>query len=325
MPEPKHVLETAAFALTLFLTACGSSTETTPSNAAQSMPADVGLAPQFRSDTVEANGLTLRYVRGGDGPAVILVHGFPQDWSAWRQVMPLLAKQFTVVAVDLRGVGGSGGSESGFDGHTLASDLQQLADRLKLDRPFVVGHDIGGMSAYAYARALPQHTRGVMILDFPLPGIAPWAEVERDPVLWHFEFHQTPRLPEALLTGRQAIYFRDFLDRIGGSSQIFSDADVARFARAYESPSSLRAGLEFYRAFPDTARWNESQTNGVDVPIVLAGGERAVGPILETSAADVRSKGARNVTVEIVSEGGHWLPHEKPDQVAALIARHAAR
>jgi len=293
-----------------------------PGGTTPSSPAEAGLGPKFQSHLVEANGVRLRYVRGGSGPAVILLHGFPQDWSGWRRVMPSLATQFTVVAVDLRGIGGSEPTESGYDAASLATDIHQLARQLGLERPYIVGHDVGGMVPYAYARVYPQDARGVMVLDFPLPGIEPWAQVERDPALWHFHFHQTPRLPEALVAGRQVIYFRDFLDRIGGNPGVFSDADVARYAKAYASPGSLRAAFEFYRAFPQTARWNESQTNTLDLPIVLAGADRGVGPLLETAAADLRRKGARHVAVEIVSDSGHWVADERPEQVSALIARH---
>src|SRR6266550_8702869 len=116
----------------------------------------------FESGTAAVNGTTLHYVRGGSGPAVILIHGFPEDWYEYRKIMPTLAKKFTVVAVDLRGIGGSLPTENGYETANLAEDIHQLMEKLKLQRAFVFGHDIGGMVAYALGREFPSTLRGAM-------------------------------------------------------------------------------------------------------------------------------------------------------------------
>jgi pimeloyl-ACP methyl ester carboxylesterase len=120
----------------------------------------VQLGKDFVSNTAQVNGTTLHYVRGGTGPAVLLLHGFPQDWYAFRQIMPRLAKKFTVIAVDLRGVGGSAATPDGYEAANLAADVHQLAQQLRLERPYIAGHDIGGMVAYAVVRLYPTHVRG---------------------------------------------------------------------------------------------------------------------------------------------------------------------
>jgi pimeloyl-ACP methyl ester carboxylesterase len=181
------------------------------------------------------------------------------------------------------------------------------------------------MVAYAYARLFPDQTRGIMVLDVPLPAIEPWPEVQREPALWHFHFHQTPRLPEALIGGREAIYIRDFVDRLGANASLFSDQDVARFAAAYGTACSLRAGFEFYRAFPENTKWNQSNTAPSNVPIVLAGGSRATASFLSTTAGDIRRKGVQLVTVETIADSGHYVADEQPKQVGALIAKYAGR
>jgi len=132
-----------------------------------------GVGRGFVSDTARVNRTTLHYVRGGTGPAVILLDGFPEDWYAYHRVMRLLAKQLTVVAVDLRGIGGSAVTTAGYDAANVAEDVHQLAERLHLEHVYVVGHYIGDMVAYAFARRYPETSRGVMMLDIPLPG--PWA------------------------------------------------------------------------------------------------------------------------------------------------------
>src|ERR1700676_3026850 len=150
--------------------------------------------------------------------------------------MPQLAKQFTVVAVDLRGIGDSAATAGGYDAANMAEDVLQLAEHLHLEHVYVVGHDIGGMVAYAFARRYPETSRGVMMLDIPLPGLGPWDSVKADPIAWHINFQQTPDLPEQLIAGRETIYFRYFLDK-----STFSDADVAHYAKSYAAPEHLRA------------------------------------------------------------------------------------
>src|SRR5262245_18506354 len=194
---------------------------------------DPGLAKLgkgFVSNTAQVNGTTLHYVRGGTGPAVILLHGFPQDWYEFHQIMPRLAKKFTVIAVDLRGVGGSAATPDGYDAANLPKDVHQLAQQLRLERPYIAGHDIGGMVAYTFARLYPTQVRGVMILDVPLHGIEPWEEAKANPVLWHVGFHQTPDLPEKLIAGRQFVYFREgIFNRFTTNSRSITDADVTHY------------------------------------------------------------------------------------------------
>src|ERR1700733_224860 len=228
------------------------------------------LGGEFVSGTAPANGTTLHYVRGGAGPAVILLHGFPEDWYAYHRVMPLLAKKFTVVAVDLRGIGGSAATVGGYDAANMAEDVHQLAEHLHLEDVYVVGHDIGGMVAYAFVRRYPETCRGVMLLDAPVPGLGPWDAVEANPITWHIHFQQTPDLPEQLIARREAIYLRHFL-----GSDTFSDADVARHARAYAAPEHLRALLEIYRAFPANEKFNAAQRSAINLPLVLAPGENS--------------------------------------------------
>jgi pimeloyl-ACP methyl ester carboxylesterase len=283
-------------------------------------PALAVLGSGFNSDTAQVNGTTLHYVHGGTGSAVILLHGFPEDWYAYHRVMPLLAKQFTVVAVDLRGLGGSAVTTDGYDAVNMAEDIHQLAERLHLGHVYVVGHDIGGMVAYAFFRRYPESSRGVMIIDVPLPGIGPWDAVKADPVAWHIKFHQTPHLPEQLLAGRETIYFRYFLDR-----DTFSDADVARYARAYAAPKHLRAMLEIYRAFPANEKFNAVQRSAIGVPLVLASGENSpFEKLMPSIAAALRAHGCANVKVEVVKNSMHYVMEEQPDAVVELIERYAS-
>jgi pimeloyl-ACP methyl ester carboxylesterase len=283
------------------------------------------LGPGFVSEAVLVNEATIHYVRGGAGPSVILIHGFPQDWYAFHKIMPRLATRFTVVAVDLRGVGGSTMASDGYEATTLAQDIHELVGKLNLGQVYVVGHDNGGIVAYSFMRLYPNATRGAMILDVPLPGLDPWKEVKADPALWHFGFHQTPHLPEKLLAGRQFDYFREFLDRLALNRDAISDADVGHYTRAYASPQQLRAGLEFYRqAYPASEKFNVSERTVTDVPIVLAGGDHAMGTLFPKLAESLKEHGCTRVSVEVIKNSGHWVVDEQPERVAELIERYAA-
>jgi pimeloyl-ACP methyl ester carboxylesterase len=190
----------------------------------------------------------------------------------------------------------------------------------------VAGHDNGGMVAYALARLYPEVVRGVMILDAPIPGLEPWEQVKIDPVLWHFGFHQTPNVPEQLIAGRQAVYFREaFFNRLARNPNAISDADLGHYVRSYASPDQLRAALEVYRAYPLNERWNAARRDPIDVPIVLAGGEHSLAALNPTVARALRDHGCRNVSVEIVANSGHQVIDEQPAAVAELLGRYAAR
>jgi pimeloyl-ACP methyl ester carboxylesterase len=284
---------------------------------------DPGLATLgggFVSGTAQANGTTLHYVRGGTGPAVILLHGFPEDWYEYHRVMPLLAKHFTVVAVDLRGIGSSTATPGGYDAANMAEDVHQLVEHLHLEHVYVVGHDIGGMVAYAFTRRYPETCRGVMLLDAPVPGLGPWDAVKANPIIWHIHFQQTPDLPEQLIAGREGIYFRHFLN-----SDTFSDADVARYARSYAAPDHLRALLEIYRAFPANEKFNAAQESAISLPLVLAPGENSPFEKLMAGFAEaLRDHGCANVKIEVIKNSVHYVADEQPEAVAQLIERYAS-
>lgn len=283
------------------------------------------LGKDFVSRTAKVNGANLHYVRGGKGPVVFLIHGFPEDWSEFRHIMPRLAKRFTVVAVDLRGIGGSIPSTTGYEKASLAEDIYQLAQRLKFNRVYVAGHDIGGMVAYAFARRYPELTSGAMVLDVPLPGIGGWDLVKNNPVAWHFGFHQTPNVPEKLILGRQLVYFQEgFFKRFSLNRASVTEGDIARYAESYSLLEQLQAGLGLYRAFPADEKFNQAQQATIDVPIVLAGSEAMTG-LDRATAESLMAHGCRNVSTEVIRNSGHYVSEEQPDIVAELIERYGKK
>ena len=283
------------------------------------------LGGDFIAETASVNGTAIHYVRGGRGPTLVLLHGFPQDWYEWRRIMPRLSQRFTVVAVDLPGVGGSAPSADGYAAVDLARDIHQLVDGLRLSPAHLVGHDIGGGVAYAFAREFPEHTSTVTVMEIPIPGIGPALTLEVNAALWHVSFHMTPHLPEALVAGRQTIYFRYFFNQFTTDNTVISDADVAHYSTAYRDPDQLRSAFEFFRAMPANATYNARHTEPIDVPLLLIGGEHLFGPILPQIAESLRSNyGWSDVRVHIINEAKHYLVEERPNEVAELIERHTA-
>lgn len=279
--------------------------------------AELGVPPPgFSSANAQVNGTSLHYVRGGQGPAVILIHGFPEDWVEYRAIMPSLAQRFTVVAVDLPGIGRSAPANGGYDAANLAAHIHGLAETLKLDRPYVVGHDLGGLVTYAYVRRFPESLRGAMILDVPMPGLAGWDEAVSG--AWHVGFIQTPGLAEKLVPGRQDAFLGWFFD-LGK----FTPDERAYYVRAYGEPQ-LHAAFEIYRALPKSAEWNAAQTAPNSVPLVVAVGEKSFfTSLLPTFVEGYRAKGMTRVESALIPGAGHYVVADNPNAVADLIGRYA--
>jgi len=156
----------------------------------------------FSHHTASVNGIQLHYVIGGHGDPVVLLHGWPETWYAWHKVMPALAKNYTVIAPDLRGLGDSSKPLTGYDGKTVAEDIHQLVTKLGFKTIFLVGHDWGTQVAYSYAAAHPTEVKRLTVMELTIPGFAPPGR----PPLWWGVFHQTPDVPEALVQGKEMIY-----------------------------------------------------------------------------------------------------------------------
>ena len=171
-------------------------------------------APEgFEHRTAEVNGVRLHYVIGGRGPAVVLLHGFPETWYAWRGVMPMLAREHTVIVPDLRGVGESSIEESGYDKETLAEDVHGLVRSLGFEDVSVVGHDMGAMTAYAYARVYREESSHLVLMGAALPGFGLEEFMDFSEPRggrYHLVFFQQPGVPERLIQGRERYYLGRF-------------------------------------------------------------------------------------------------------------------
>jgi pimeloyl-ACP methyl ester carboxylesterase len=264
----------------------------------------------------KVNGVSLRYLIGGQGSPVVLLHGYAQTGYMWRHIVPLLAKRHTVVVPDLRGAGGSAKPPSGYDKKTMAVDIHELTSSLKLDRVCIVGHDIGLMVAYAYAAQFREATERVVLMDAFLPGIGNWKDVWLLRDLWHFHFHG--EVPLALVKGRERVYLEHFWnDFAADRKRSVPEADRRLYARAYAQPGAMRAGFEYFRNFERDAKdFAQMAGTPLAMPMLVLSGEKAGGTFLieqaKLMASDVRGR--------VVAGAGHWLMEEAPKAVIPAIS-----
>ncbi|MEH2333867.1 alpha/beta fold hydrolase [Nostoc sp.] len=280
--------------------------------------------PGFEHRFATVDGDRLHYLIGGKTgkDVVILVAGFPESWYAWRKVMPLLATEYEVVAVDLPGQGDSDRPENGYDTEALAAKLHSLLQQIGVERYFLAAHDVGAWVAFPYAALYGKEVRRLALLDAGIPGVTlpdalPTAP-DRAWRTWHFAFHAIPDLPEVLIAGREREYLNWFLRRKVADPSIFSDADMEEYLRALVAPGGLRAGLAYYRAAALSAKQNQ---------VLIAKGKLKM-PILALSAdqgsipdmSSLLKNFADDVHGGMVAHCGHFLPEEQPVAVAQELA-----
>ena len=181
------------------------------------------------SRTAEVYGLKLHYLTAGQGPTVILLHGYTQTSRMWKPIIPLLAAKFTVIAPDLPGIGDSGIPTNGLDMKNAAISIHSLAKSLGVAKARVVGHDIGLMVAYAYAAQFPSETEKLVVMDAFIPGVAGWEDVYNNPGIWHFRFNGPT--PEALVHGRERTYFEHYWNHFAADKTRSISEAVRRYSR----------------------------------------------------------------------------------------------
>ena len=267
------------------------------------------------SKTATVDGLQFHYLTAGNGPAVILLHGYTQTSRMWRPIIPLLAEKFTVIAPDLPGIGDSGIPSDGLDMKSAATRVHALARSLGVEKARVVGHDIGLMVAYAYAAQFPSEVEKLVVMDAFLPGVAGWEDVYNNPGIWHFRFNGPT--PEALVQGRERIYYEHFWnDFAADKTHSIPEADRVAYAAAYARPGRMRAGWAYFVSFSQAAKDFAvlSQTK-LTMPVLAIGGEKANGTLLGQQMKLV----ATNATMLVLKNTGHWVLEEQPKETTAAL------
>jgi len=274
-------------------------------------------APAITVRTATVDGLSLRYLVAGRGPTIVLLHGYAETSRMWRPLIPRLASNFTVIAPDLPGIGGSAIPSDGLDMARAGSRMHALVKQLGLGKAAVVGHDIGLMVAYAYAAQFPEDVDRLVLMDAFLPGVEGWEAIYNNPTIWHFRFNGPT--PEALVRGRERTYFEHFWnDFAADKRRSIPEADREAYSTAYARPGRMRAAWAYFVSFQQAAKdfARLSQTK-LTMPVLSIGGEKANGAALGQQVQLVATN-ARSVTLP---NTGHWVMEESPQATMdALVA-----
>ncbi|GLP68962.1 hydrolase [Streptomyces sp. TUS-ST3] len=280
-----------------------------------------GFLDVFTSRLVEVNGLRLHAVTGGEGPALLLIGGWPQTWYAWREVMPALARRHTVVAVDSRGAGLSDKPDDGYDAGTLAADLVALMAALGHDRFDVVGHDIGTWTGYALAADHPERVGRLAILEAVIPGLTPsppfFGPAAANLRLWQFGFNRLTDLNEELVRGREQLFFGwQFATKAATPTAIPAYAVDAYVDAITADPRALRASFAYYRALDETIAQNEQRSKiRLTLPVLAVGGALWSG----SNAAQTMRLAADDVTGVVLDDCGHYPAEEQPTRLVEIL------
>jgi len=294
--------------------------------AAEEFPLPAGFTGDYR----DVDGVKLHYVKGGQGPLVLLVHGFGQTWYEWHQLMPLLARSFTVVAPDLPGLGLSEPPRTSYTGQDVSVYLYKLAKSFSPDAPFnLVAHDIGIWNTYPMAVEHQADIRRLAYMEAPIPDKRlydfPAFTPEGESLVWHFSFFTAGNhLAETLVTGRERAFFEHFITVHATNKAVFTPALLDMYARSYAKPQSLNAAFEYYRALNETARRNGDLKGGkLRMPVMVVGGG-GHGGMAEFEIGQMKDY-AEAVEAHTINEAGHWLPEETPDALNRLVVDFLTR
>jgi pimeloyl-ACP methyl ester carboxylesterase len=281
------------------------------------LPASAQIQPfpaSFRTQEIQTEGATIHVRVGGQGPAVVLIHGFGDTGDMWAPLAADLARDHTVVVPDLRGMGLSSQPSGGYDKRTQAADIRSVLTKLGIDRAAIVGHDIGTMVAYAYAARYPEKTEKLIVMDAPVPGIPPWDSIVRAPALWHFDFGGPD--VERLVKGRERIYLDRFWNEFAGDRTKIDEATRRHYAKLYARPGAMHAAFAQFNSIRQDAEDNKAgMATKLGMPVLAIGGEKSFG----ANEAVVMRNAATNVTELVVPGAGHWLMEEARSTTVAAV------
>ena len=280
-------------------------------------PAHAAVEPfpaDFRIERISVNGATLHVRVGGKGPAVVLLHGFGDTGDMWAPLAKALYKDHTVIVPDLRGMGLSSQPTGGYDKKNQGVDIAMVMDKLNVQKADLVTHDIGNMVGYALAAQYSDRITKWVVIDAPLPGIGPWDEILKSPMLWHFNF----RGPDVdrLVKGRERIYLDRFYNDLSADPKAIDEATRNHYAKLYARPGNMHYAFEQFAAFAKDATDNKAfAATKLNMPILALGAEKSFG---DQQAAVMREVGTR-VDGGIITGSGHWIMEEQPAQTVSKV------
>jgi pimeloyl-ACP methyl ester carboxylesterase len=282
----------------------------------------VPFPAQFQTHQVATNGTTLFVRVGGNGPAVVLLHGFGDTGDMWASLASVLAKTHTVIVPDLRGMGLSDHPGTGYTKKNQAHDIAGIMDALKIRTADLVTHDIGNMVGYALAAQFPARIKRWVVIDAPLPGIGNWNQILLSPMLWHFNFRGPDE--ERLVAGRERIYLDRFYNELSADRTKIDESTRQHYASLYARPHAMHDAFEQFGAFNQDAVDNKeflAKYGKLKLPILALGAEKSFG----LGEADDIKYVATNVQAGIIPNSGHWVMDENPEATIRLVSDFLAK
>jgi pimeloyl-ACP methyl ester carboxylesterase len=272
--------------------------------------------PSFHTSDVKTEGVVIHVRVGGQGPVVLMLHGFGDTGDMWQPLAVAMMRGHTVVVPDLRGMGLSSHPDTGYDKKTEARDIAQVLDSLKLTGPLqLVTHDIGNMVGYAFAAQYPGRVTRWVAMDAPLPGIGGWEAGLSNPKVWHFNFHGPDE--ERLVAGRERIYLDRFYNELSANPAGIDEQTRAHYAELYARPHAIHDAFEQFVAFPQDGVDNRAflAKGKLTMPVLAVGAEKSYGARM----ADELRFVATDVTGAVIANSGHWLMEEQPAKTMEVI------
>jgi pimeloyl-ACP methyl ester carboxylesterase len=276
----------------------------------------------FHTQEIKTNGTTLHVRVGGQGPAVVMLHGFGDTGDMWSPAAAALAQNHTVVVPDLRGMGLSAHPDQGYTKKNQAADIAGVMDALKIQSADLVTHDIGNMVGYALAAQYRTRISKWVVIDAPLPGIGNWEEIKQSPLLWHFNFRGPDE--ERLVAGRERIYLDRFYNELSADPKKIDEATRQHYAALYARPHAMHDAFEQFGAFNQDAIDDKAllaKGGKLAMPVLALGAEKSFG----SAEADTLRFVATNVTMGIIPGSGHWIMDENPKATTAFIVSFLAK
>lgn len=275
-------------------------------------------------DDVEVNGIRMHYAIAGQGDPVLLLHGFPGSSSTWRKVFPLLEKNHTVIAPDLRGFGDSSKPADGYDAHTIVTDFRALLEHIGVGSVHIVAHGMGAPPALVWAGMHPDEVRTLTYLDQPTitgPCLQELSQFTEDGTIrggfWWWPFALAPQLAEMLFAGHEREMLSWFYRYYCANPRMVDQEYVDEIASTFAAPGGVHGAMGVYRALFET----QAQTDAfidkrIRVPLLALGGDESFGDRTREMLTTV----AENVQGSVLSNCGHFIPEEKPGELVEYLA-----
>ncbi|MFH5798736.1 alpha/beta fold hydrolase [Haladaptatus sp. CMAA 1911] len=291
--------------------------------------------PELTHDEAVVNGVRLHYIQSGDGPLVLLLHGFPEFWYSWREQIPALAAAgYHVVAPDMRGYNASE-KPHGVDAYRtdeLVADVTGLIDHFGEESAHVVGHDWGGAVAWQVGIERPERVDKLAVLNAPHPErfreeLRTPSQLKRS---WYMFFFQLPWLPELFLSARGYESIENIFRDSAKNPEAFDEEDVRRYVEAAAQPGALTGSINYYRALfrenvPAAFRsllGKERESLDVTVPTMLIWGTEDFA--LGNELTEGMDRWVSDLRIERLSDASHWVQNDRPERVNGLLTEFLA-